>query len=71
MTPEERDRAHQRAWERGRIDYMGVDSFDNIQTWIEQFVRQLTRKNAVKNMEIKFASTSHATSRKLIFKDNL
>lgn len=37
-TPEQRDTAHQRAWENGEIDYRGRDKFDNIQKRIEEFI---------------------------------
>lgn len=38
LTEEERDLAHRRAWENGRIDYMGIDSFRNIQERLDQLI---------------------------------
>ena len=38
ITPEEREHAHRRAWECGRIDYMGIDGFRHIQDRLDMFI---------------------------------
>jgi len=43
--PQMNEREWQYAWERGQIDYLGIDSFANIQTKIEETMRNGAKKD--------------------------
>jgi hypothetical protein len=50
------EREWQYAWERGQIDYLGIDSFENIKTKIEDTLSNGTKKQPSPEKESKKSS---------------